>query len=109
MTLDKSTAIKIPKGAFLRVLSEKGKQYAFYLHHSKPKGDNDIWGYDATVKSFEDTLSVNIPSGKYSLKFFNPSTGELIKEVDKIDYTGDKSMIYTPVFVTDIAFIIKRK
>ena len=106
MTPDKSTVIKVPDGAFLCVLSEKGKQYAFYLHHSKPKGEDAIWGYDAIEKSFRDTLSLTVPSGKYALKFFNPSTGELIKEVDTVEYTCDKSIMCLPPFITDIAFIL---
>lgn len=109
MKPDKSTVTELSNGSILRILSEKGEQYAFYLHHSKTGGKAEIWGYNAIVKTFKDTLSVNIPSGKYTLKYINPSTGELIKEVETINLTGDKSMIYTPAFVTDIAFIIKKE
>ena len=109
MAPDKGTVIKVSNGAIVRVLSKKGKQYAIYLHHSNQRGNVEIWGYDAMVKSFKDSISVNIPAGKYTIKFINPSTGDLIKVVEKIEFKDLHAMIYTPTFITDIAIIIKKK
>lgn len=109
MTPDKSTVLKVSNGAIDRVLSENGKQYGIYIHHSNPGGIVEIWKYNAIVKSFVDTISVNIPSGQYTLKFINPSTGEIVRDAETIDCKDNRSMIYTPTFITDIAIIIKRK
>ncbi|MBK5262076.1 MAG: hypothetical protein JJE17_05810 [Peptostreptococcaceae bacterium] len=109
MAPDNKTVIKYPRGTFIRVLSDKGKEYACYLHHSIPKGKKNIWGYDAIEKTFKDTLFVQIPAGIYDVKYTNPSSCKLFDDVDTIESNGGQSMLITPSFKTDIAFIIRRK
>lgn len=94
--------------AFLRVLGEKGKQYAGYLHHSKIKGEDWIVGYDAVVDRFVDTISVTLPRGRYKMTWTNPSTGKPMGPDQIVHSTGAVHVVTTPEFTTDIAIRLKR-
>jgi len=95
---------------FVRILAEKGKQYAVYLQHSKPRGKGSIWGYDAIVKRFSDTISINMPAGNYNLKYINPSTGSVTGKATSFMHAGGEKIFVTPGFTTDIAIqILKTK
>jgi hypothetical protein len=91
---------------FVRILAEKGKQYAIYIHHSKPRGKESIWGYDAVVKKFNDSISIDMPAGNYQLKYVNPSTGRATGSTTAFTHSGRKKIIKTPDYITDIAIQI---
>ncbi len=110
MAPENNILIRKQAEAFARILSEKGKQYAIYVHHSKQTGKDWIVGYDATSKKFRDTIPIDIPAGKYTIKYVNPSTGNLIGIAKSFSHKGGKKFLYTPLFTTDIAMqIIKTK
>ncbi len=70
--------IKVPDKAITRLLAEPGKQYALYIHHSKPYDatpSQAVWKYEADVGKFSDTVSLKLPAGNYSYKWFNPAKG----------------------------------
>ncbi len=95
---------------FVRILAEKGKQYAMYLHHSETKGIGSIWGYDAILKEFADSITVQIPSGKYRMRYLNPSTGQSYGNLISFTHAGGKKVFETPRYMTDIAIqILKSK
>lgn len=106
MSPDKTAVDLKSKEATVRVLSEKGKQYAIYLHHSRLKQGAAIWGYDAIVQNFRDTLALDIPSGNYWLKWVIPSSDLTLGEAKKIHSTGRPIELLTPLFKTDIAAVV---
>jgi hypothetical protein len=103
---DQTTLIKGPDSALVRILSEKGKQYAIYLHHSRPKGHDFIVGYSAIEKKFRDTLLLDLPAGSYRIQFINPSTGSQIDVSSIRKHRGGQTTVPTPVFITDLAIRI---
>jgi len=106
MLPDKNVVIEKPDSCFVRVLSEKGKNYAIYLHHSRQKGTDFIVGYEALQKKFQDSLVLDLPAGKYRIEFSNPSTGRLMSIVKPGNSKAGSTTIITPVFTTDIAIRI---
>jgi hypothetical protein len=106
MSPDHSSLVGKPDSAFVRILSEKGRQYAIYLHHSRPKGHDFIVSYSAIEKNFRDTLVLDLPPGRYRIQFINPSTGELIHVTGNRNHRKARETIVTPEFKTDLAIRI---
>ena len=99
-----------PKSSFVRVLSEIGRQYAIYLHHSRIKGsgERDAWGYHSLNGTYEDRLDLDLPEGTYTVRWMNPSTGIFYDEAERIvRHNGGILSLLTPEFVTDITLQIK--
>jgi len=97
--------------ALARAIAEKGKQYALYLFH----GSRRIveWPQGATVDRFninpgwfQDSVSINVPSGTFKIEWLNPSTGQLIDSSSKT-WKGGDLILQTPRYNTDIALRMK--
>jgi hypothetical protein len=108
MSPDKTAVSLKSEDARVRVLSEKGKQYAVYLHHSRLKQSTAVWGYDALVRDFRDTLALDIPAGDYRLQWVNPSSGHTLGKAKRIRSTGRPLQLITPWFRTDITAEIRK-
>jgi len=91
--------------AICRGISEPGKQYAFYLHHSVVMGRGH--GYRAIPGSYVEHLEINLPAGQYKLDWVDPSTGTVVAS-EAIQHTGGKRDFITPLHSVDIALRIKR-
>jgi len=99
----------VPDSAFVKALSEPGKQYALYLHHSAAKGKDAIWGYKARVKEFTNKLTLEIPRGTYQLTWVEPATGKTLGGTKDLSHPGGTLSLSTPAFITDIAMRLTRK
>lgn len=105
MRPDKSfVASGIPAGAHCRVLSEPGKQYALYLHHSAG-GRGSV--YTVTPGRYRDTLTLNLPAGTYKADWIDPASGSVVQS-ETIHPRGENQKVLTPVYTIDIALRIKR-
>jgi hypothetical protein len=103
-------AAGIPGDAFARAISEPGKQYAFYMHHSK----YGCWFwepmqmgacYDVIPGNYRDELILNLKAGTYRAEWIDPPTGEVIR-IDRFSHEGGKMTIDTPFYKVDIALKI---
>ena len=105
--------IKVPDKAITRLLAEPGKQYALYIHHSKPydatPSIDGIWKYEADVGDFRDTVSLKLPAGTYTFKWYNPSTGVWTKSYPLHLAKETNYSFYTESFKTDVALGIIKK
>jgi hypothetical protein len=95
----------IPLGTFARGMSEAGKQYAFYHHHS-------VWGrstssYKVISGNYREQLVLDLPSGHYQIDWIEPATGSVVTST-RIDHGGGMRTISTPAHSIDIALRIKR-
>lgn len=104
---------KVPAKAITRIMAERGRQYALYIHHSTPHDPtpttNGIWKYIAGTGTFSDTVSVKLPAGSYVFKWYNPLKGIWTKAYP-LDLEKENShSFYTGAFETDIALKITRK
>lgn len=98
----------IPESAFCRGMSQTGKQYALYLHHSKYLPDK--WGnkecYVVTPGSYIDKLVLDIPAGDYKAEWVDPSLGTVVS-TEMIRHKGGERVFTTPTYTIDIALGIK--
>jgi hypothetical protein len=102
----------VPEGAFTRAISEPGKQYAFYIHHSTYGGW--YWkpmkmgaSYNVVPGNYQENLVFNIAPGTYIAKWIDPTTGSVIR-TDNFNHNGGNRIFETPDYHTDIALRITR-
>jgi hypothetical protein len=79
----------LPSDITARALVETGKQYAIYV-----KGGTQV------------DLQVDLPAGKYAVKWLNPTTGK-IDQSDTLNCPGGVETLKSPKYSEDIALSIK--
>jgi hypothetical protein len=93
-------------GTFARGMSETGKQYAYYHHHSS-FGRNTS-SYKVNPGHYRENLVLHLPAGSYSMEWVNPATGE-VTGAESFAVAGGNRTVATPEHTVDIALRIKRK
>jgi hypothetical protein len=115
MERDRSfVAGNLPRGAFAAALSEPGKQYAFYIHHSAyrdPPTPPDSQGsfrhsYVVTPGVCRDKFSFNFPAGRYTAEWIEPATGKILRS-ETVDHQGGVRETAAPEYQIDIALRMK--
>jgi len=98
--------IEKPEGMEARVLTERGKTYAIYLHHGREvKGAKPRYQVDAVVRS--RPISLRLPRGSYQAVWRDPKTGremktETLKPVDV-------SRLESPPYAEDIVLSVSAR
>jgi hypothetical protein len=106
MKQDRNFVLKgAPLNAICRGISEPGKQYAFYMHHSVVMGRGH--GYRAIPGSYVEHLEIDLSAGAYKLEWVDPATGSVLAS-EVIQHKGGKREFITPSHSVDIALRIKR-
>jgi hypothetical protein len=83
--------IQAPDGITIRALSEPGKQYAIYIRGGS-----------------QTTIKLDLPQGKYQVKWTNTHTGETLK-TQQMTHKGGTMEIVSPEYDGDTVVSIKRK
>ncbi len=92
----------VPEGAWARAISEPGSQAALYLHHSScPDGVK----YVVQPGNYQETLQINLASGKYHAEWIDPASGRTISAAD-FPHTGGAYALVTPPYTVDVALRI---
>jgi hypothetical protein len=94
----------IPAGAYCRGMSERGKQYALYHHHSKLKP----YVYQVMPGAYAERFVLDLPAGTYQADWVDPSTGTIL-ETQKFTHTGGHRSVSTPKHTVDMALRIKTR
>lgn len=101
----------IPENSFARAISEPGKQYAFYIHHSKygcwywePMKMGSC--YTVIPENYQEDLTFNFEPGTYSAEWINPVTGVVI-DSENLTHQGGNRIFHTPPYEVDIALRMK--
>jgi len=89
----------VPAKAFTAALSEPGRQYAFYIHHSKRPGTR---AYIAEPGRYQETLTFDFPAGEYLLEWIQPADGAVLG-TEKFTHDGGARSFPTPVYSLDLA------
>jgi len=89
--------------SYHRAISEPGKQYALYVHHSSPKVDG---AYTVVPGKYRENLVVKLPPGHYRADWVKPATGETMQTVTFSNGGGNRTLI-TPTYEVDLALRIK--
>jgi hypothetical protein len=95
----------LPLGTYARGMSEPGKQYAYYHHHST-FGRNTA-SYKVTPGNYQEELVLHLPAGSYQADWVNAATGEVVS-TEKLTFDGGSRTVKTPVHAVDMALRVKR-
>jgi hypothetical protein len=102
----------IPDSTFIRAISEPGKQYAMYMHHSK----YSCWYwepmqmgacYEVIPGNYREKPVLNIAPGTYHAQWVDPATGNVIK-TEHFSHDGGERSMETPVYHIDIVLKITK-
>ena len=108
MTRDKSTVRKVSTGAKVNMISERGRQYAMYMHHSFPCV-GDCYGscYEPNYGRYSPVVTMRLPEGEYSVRFIDPAAN---KETGGVILTsaGAEAEFKIPEYTLDVAVKITR-
>jgi len=75
MTRDTETVRGVSIGARVNAMSEKGKRYAMYMHHSFPcVGDYCGTYYEPNYGRYSPEFTLRLPAGTYAATFIDPET-----------------------------------
>jgi hypothetical protein len=96
----------MPLGTFARGMSEPGRQYAYYHHHST-FGRNTA-SYKVTPGNYREDLVLNLPAGVYQADWINTATGGVLRS-DSHTHEGGNWTVSTPEHAVDIALRVKRR
>ena len=88
-----------------RGLSEFGKQYAMYIHHSDG-GDGSA--YVVKPGQYQESLVVSLPPGNYKAEWIDPATYTTLAAT-RFQQTAATHLLQTPAYAVDIALRIKRE
>ena len=91
-----------------RALSEPGKQYAIYVHHSSYARNKSR--YELSEDKKQMNLVLNLPAGSYRLDWIRPSDLNVLQSQMLAGHTGGKVAVdSSPEHDGDIAIRILRK
>jgi hypothetical protein len=91
-----------PSHAYFRGMSEPGKQYALYIHHSSERRGS----YIVSPGNYHESLMLNLSPGNYQADWVDPERGSVIKS-ESFTQGSDSKMLTTPTYNIDIALRIK--
>jgi hypothetical protein len=101
----------IPENSFTRAISEPGKEYVFYIHHSKygcwywePMQMGSC--YTVIPGNYYEDLAFVFEPGTYTAQWINPETGAII-DSKNFTHEGGVRIFHTPLYKVDIAFRMK--
>ncbi len=93
----------IPPGTYCRGMSEPGKQYALYHHHSTG-GYGSM--YTVTTGDYTEDLVLDLPAGAYRVDWVDPATGAVLRS-EAVSHPGGILKTSTPRHSVDAALRIK--
>jgi len=106
MTRDTETVRKASIGAKINMISEKGKQYAIYMHHCHTnQGRFHGTFYEPEYGEYETALTVLLEKGDYTVNFIEPETMKTLKEI-AITSSGEEMELRCPRYKLDLAIKI---
>lgn len=97
----------LPTGVFCRGMSEPGKQYALYHHHSEYKAQGDTSSYVVKPGSYVENLLLTLPGGTYRADWVEPATGSTLG-TETFTHQGGDRRFETPQHAVDVALRIRR-
>jgi hypothetical protein len=99
MRRDTTTVVDgVPAGAIARCISELGRQYAFYLHHSVLRTSK----YVVRPGLYRDSPAFDLPPGRYTAEWIDPASGRVVSQ-ESFRHHGGRITLDTPPFVVDVA------
>ena len=105
MRRDPTVAVRgSPANVHCRGISEPGKQYAIYLHHSTQE---KLSAYIVAPGSYVEEIEVSAPEGTYQTDWIDPATGTPVGGA-RVAHGGGMLALRTPEHAVDIALGLRR-
>lgn len=93
---------------FHRAITETGKQYALYIHHSRDRrGVPGAW-YTVVPGTYQEKVVISLPAGNYKADWVDPARGVTVTS-ESFQHEGGNRTLQTPTYKVDIALRIKRE
>ena len=89
---------------YFRAITEPGKQYALYVHHSSERRGS----YTVAPGKYRENLVLQLPPGDYQADWVDPERGEVIAG-ESFTHNGVDWTVTTPAYSVDVALRIKRR
>jgi hypothetical protein len=89
----------LSEGIWARAISEPGRQYALYLHHSR---SSDGVKYIVQPGNYQETLTLNLEPGRYQAEWVDPASSK-ISQAETIQHNGGLFSLITPPYSVDVA------
>jgi len=105
MTRDNHTFRNISIGGNVNMISEKGRQYAAYIHHSFANGGGMGTFYEPSYGEYAPVIRLRLEKGSYTVKFIEPETLNILKE-ERITSGGGDTELVCPFYKLDLAIKI---
>jgi hypothetical protein len=95
----------VPLGVFARGMSEPGRQYALYHHHSTLKSGGN--SYRVVPGKYQEDFTIDLPEGRYRAEWVEPASGSVVR-TDEFAHAGGSRSVSAPQHEIDIALRVKR-
>jgi len=102
MTRDSEAVRKVSIGASINTISEKGRQYAIYMHHSFPVLGNGGSFYEPAYGRYAPGITLLLEKGEYTASFIEPETLHVLKEIQVVS-DGEEIAVECPPYKLDMA------
>ena len=94
-----------PEGSISRAISEPGKQYGIYVHHSTAARGLNRYEVNEQPKTL--SLALELPAGSYRAEWVQPGNLTILKTQDISKHAGGKlTLAASPEHTVDIAMRI---
>lgn len=100
---DQAVIVRPPAGLQVRAMVAPDRLYAIYLHDALP--DNPP--AERLQKTWETSLVLQLPRGRYQAHWVNTKTGAVDKS-ETFDHEGGEKELASPPFVVDVALRVVR-
>jgi len=101
MTRDTDTVQKVSVGASVQMISEKGRQYAIYVHHSFPVFGSKAY-YQPAHGAYEPVITLRLEAGAYTVSFIAPETLQVLAKT-RVTSDGGPTELACPRYSLDLA------
>jgi hypothetical protein len=93
----------LSEGSLAQGMSEEGRQYALYIHHST-LNENGVY-YIADPGTYQENLVLLLPAGRYRADWVLPEENRTLQSVE-FEHAGGEKSVSSPVYTFDIALRI---
>ena len=105
MTRDNDTFRSSSIGSNINIISEKGRQYALYMHHSFANSGGMGTFYEPSYGEYSPKIILRLEKGEYNIKYIEPASLEILKE-EEITCEDKNIELSCPKYNLDIAIKI---
>jgi hypothetical protein len=102
MAPDPQSVRRVTPGIQARALTQRGKEYAVYVHVPPPQKAKDEALRQYSEKSLAAELVLDLPAGRYQAEWWDTKSGQ-VSAGGEFSHAGGDKVLQTPSFTEDVA------